>query len=542
MEEILVFGHRKPDTDSVASAIAFSYLKNKLYPNIKATPRILGDINNETKFVLDYFKIETPKYLNDVRLQMSNVNYRKNFMIHQKKSIYDSYQYMMQNNSTAVPVVEDNKNLVGLVTLKMIAREMIDGDFDRLNTSYQNIVDTLSGTQLLKFDDEICGNILVASYKSTTFLNQISLDENTILIVGDRHSILEYAVNSKVKMIVLTGNCEIKEEHLKIAIANKVNIIMTPYLTFNVARMICLSNYITKVITSEVPVTIQKNDYLDTFLELSKKHKYTNFPVVDKKGKCLGLVRITDIHDTKRKKVVLVDHNEKSQSIEGLNEADIVEVIDHHKLGDITTSMPINFRNMAVGSTNTIIFHMYEENKIEIPKDIAGIMLSGILSDTLMLKSPTTTVSDRLAVQKLSEMIEIDYESYGLEMFKAGSSLKGKTIEGILYTDSKVFQVEENSICISQIFTTDFQEIEKDIHGFVERMDEIASNNHYIVFALFVTNVITEGSYIIYSNCSKKILEDSFGISDLGQGTYLKGIVSRKKQIIPSILEILEKK
>lgn len=542
MEEILVFGHRKPDTDSVASAISFSYLKNKLYPNVKAIPRILGDINNETKFVLDYFKVEIPKYLNDVRLQISNVNYRKNFMIHQNKSIYDSYQYMMQNNSTAVPVVEDNKNLVGLVTLKMIAKEMIDGDFEKLNTSYQNIIDTLNGTQLLKFDDEICGNILVASYKSTTFLNQVALDGNTILIVGDRHSILEYAVNSKVKMIILTGNCEIKEEHLKIAIKNKVNIIMTPYLTFNVARMVCLSNYITKVIMNDIPVTIQKNDYLDTFLELSAKHKFTNFPVVDKKGKCLGLVRITDIHDTKRKKVVLVDHNEKSQSIEGLNEADIVEIIDHHKLGDITTSMPINFRNMAVGSTNTIVFHMYEENKIEIPKEIAGIMLSGILSDTLMLKSPTTTLSDKLAVKKLSEIAEVNYESYGLEMFKAGSSLKGKTIEGILYTDSKVFQVEENSICISQIFTTDFQEIEKDIQDFVKKMDEIATNNRYLVFALFVTNVITEGSYVIYSNCSKKILEDSFGVNNLIQGTYLKGIVSRKKQIIPNILEILDKK
>lgn len=542
MEEILVFGHRRPDTDSVTSAIAFSYLKNKLYSNVKVSPRILGDVNNETKFVLNYFQVETPKYLNDVRLQISNVNYRKNLMIDQKASIYESYKYMMQHNVSAVPVVDYDKNLIGLATLKTIANEVIDGDFEHLNTSYQNILDTLNGIEILRFEEGISGNILVASFKSTTFLNQITLDENTILIVGDRHSILEYAVTSKVKLIILTGNSEIKEEHLKIAMENKVNIIMTPYQTFQVTKQIGLSGYVTKALTKEFPLTVLKNEYVDTFIELNAKYKYTNFPVVDKKGKCLGLVRIDDLHDTKKKKVILVDHNEQSQSIEGLNEADIIEVIDHHKLGDITTTIPINFRNMAVGSTNTIIYQMFLESKVEIPSFVAGLMLSGILSDTLMLKSPTTTLMDKMAVEDLAKISHVNYEEYGLEMFRAGSSLKGQTKAGILYTDSKVFQVEEETICISQIFTTNFEEIKSDIDEFVSLMDETAKTNHYLVFALFVTDVILEGSYVIFSSNSKKILESAFGIENFYQGIYLDKIVSRKKQIIPNILEILEKK
>ena len=250
---------------------------------------------------------------------------------------------------------------------------------------------------------------MAASFRSTTFMNSITLDNNTALIVGDRHSIIEYAVMSKVKLIIVVGNGEIKLSHLKIAKQNKVNIIKTPLSTFEVTKLINMSNYVKSINVNSNPVTFSLFDYLDDFNDISSKMRHTNYPIIDKNNKCLGMLRINDIVDKKRKKVVLVDHNEESQSVDGLEDAEIIEVIDHHKLGTIATTLPINFRNMAVGSTNTILYLMYKEKGLEIPRDLAGIMLSAIISDTLLLKSPTTTKMDKDAVLSLSNYLGIDY-------------------------------------------------------------------------------------------------------------------------------------
>ncbi len=539
MEKTYIFGHKKPDTDSVTSSIALSYLKNQLGFNTE--PRVLGDINNESKFVLDYFNMEEPKYINDVKLQIKDVNYHRDYYISKTSSIKDTYDYMTIKGITGIPIVDENRKFINLVTVKTVVKNLISGNFNNLNTSYQNIINTIEGEEILKFNDEISGAITVASYRSTTFMNNVDLKEDDILIVGDRHSIIEFAINRKIKLLIISGNGDIKEEHIEIARQNKVNIIRTKFDTFHVAKIINLSNYIYTLTEGIEPYTFDYNDYYDDFIDKSYKLKHNNYPVIDKTGKCFGLIRITDIDDKIKKKVILVDHNELEQSADGIEEAEILEIIDHHKIGNFTSILPINFRNMPVGSTNTVIYQLFKENNIEIPSNIAGLMLSGILSDTLIFKSPTTTEFDKNAVENLSKIANLDYEKYGIEMLKAGSSIKGKTMEEIIYTDFKNFNVNNKKIAVCQIFTVDPEEIMKEKETYINLLNTIANNNDYSIVCFLVTDIIKNGSYFLFNDSAKIILDNCFDLETFNQGEYIDGCVSRKKQVIPPIVNFMEK-
>lgn len=539
MEKVSIFGHKKPDTDSVTSAIALSYLKNQLGFNTEA--RILGHPNNETKFVLNYFHMEEPKYLNDVKLQIKDLNYLRDCSKDYHDTIYNCFLYMNSYNIGSIPIVNRQK-FVGLVSLKDIAKHQINDQIDTLCTSYNNIIQTLNAKEILKFDDEINGNVVVTSYSSTTFIENISLNKNTILIVGDRHSIIEYAIKSKVKMIILTKNSFIKDEHLALAKEYNINIILSNESAFDTMRKIWLSNYVDVVTLKDNVITISEDEDVDDFVDIAKKNKYTNYPVLNKKDNCLGILRLSDISDATKKKVILVDHNEIIQSVDGIEEAEIVEIVDHHKIGNLDTKYPISFRNMPVGSTNTIVYSMFKENNIEIPTNIAGLMLSGIISDTLLFRSPTTTGKDKEAVFSLADIANVDYESYGMEMLKAGSSLKNKTKEEVLYTDFKNFNVNNNKIGIGQILTLSPNDVLDELEEYVTLVNEVAEHNDKLIIALFVTDIIKNGSYIIYNESAKDILDNCFNIPDLYEGMFLPGYISRKKQIIPNIIDVLEKK
>ena len=538
MNQTFIFGHKKPDTDSVTASITLSYLKNKL--GYHTEPRLLGDINNESKFVLKYFKVTQPKYLNDVKLQVKDFNYQKGNFIFEKESIYASFFHMLKNKATTLPIVDENKKLLGIVSMKSIAAEQIVGDLAHVKTSYQNIHSILNGEEILKFDDEIIGNTLIASYRSTTFLENINIDENTILIVGDRHSIIEHAVTNKAKLVIITGNGLLKEEHLNIAKENKVNIIRTSMDTFSVAKVIGLSNYVSTIVHSDSVIAINENDYMNDITELAKKHRYSNYPVVDNTGKCLGLFRLADINDKNTKQVILVDHNEAEQSVDGLEEAEILEIVDHHKIGTIGTSLPINFRNMPVGSSNTIIYLMYKENHIEIPQNMAGLMISGIISDTLLMKSPTTTELDKKAIEELATIAQVNPSEYAYEMFKAGSSIKGMTEEEILYNDFKNFKIDNSKIGIGQIFTLNIDEIKKNEQKFIDLIERVSQHNDYSVVGLFVTDIMKNGSYIYYNSKAEEIFKDAFYLDKIEQGQYLDNIISRKKQIIPNVMRVMD--
>lgn len=539
MDNIYIFGHKKPDTDAVTAPIILSYLKNKLGFNTE--PRILGSINSETKFVLDYFKVDIPKELKDVKLQIKDLKYQKDLNFNEYDSIYNAYVFMNNNKVSMIPVVDNNSKLVGIASMKDIAKGALHDDYNELHTSYTNIIHTLNGEALTKFDTEIKGNTLVASYQHQTFIDTIKLDKDSILIIGNRNKIIEYAIEKKVKLIVLTGNHELKEEHLRLAEKNKVNIIRTKFDTFKTVRFINFSNYIKNITLKENVISFKEEDFVTEFSDIASKTKYSNFPVIDNEGHSLGLLKLANIADQKKKKVILVDHNEISQSADGINEAEVVEVIDHHNIGSLGTSIPINFRTMPVGCTSTILYTLYKENNVKIPKNIAGLMTSAICSDTLLLKSPTTTELDKQALEEVSKIAGVDWYEYGLEMLKAGSSLKGKTKEEILYTDFKNFEFDDKKMGIGQISTFDINEIKKDSDEYVSMINKIATTNDYDVLALFATDILSNGSYVFFNDSAKEIIAEGYKVEDIYQGYYLDGCVSRKKQMVPNLMDTLKK-
>lgn len=538
MQKLYVFGHINPDTDSVCAAITLANLKRM--EGMNAEERVLGNINKETKYVLDYYKVKEPKYLNDTKLRIKDLNYRHNYYINENASIEDTYNYMLNKNTTGVPIVDSNKKFLNIITSKDILNKSLGLNDAELYTSYQNILNTLNGETVVKVDDEIKGVVTAAAFAHETFENVKELTNEDILIVGDRHYIIDLAIKSKVKLIIIVGGNIPKKEHIKEAKKNKVNIIKTNMNTFETARVILNSNYIKKIIDKEAEYILYEKDYYDDFISWSKDLQIDNYPVLDKNGICKGLLRKSELSGSNKRKVVLVDHNEIEQSAIGLEEAEIVEIVDHHKIGRVSTTHPINFRNMIVGSTNTIIYSMYKEKGVKIDKTMAGLMLAGIISDTLLLKSPTTTDMDIKAVKELNKIVKLNVEKFGLEMFKSGSSLEGMTYEEVLEMDSKTFKSGDEEFTISQAFTLDIDNILKDKDNYLMEMDKLMKETGVKRFIFAVTDIIKNGSYILYDSKSEDVIKKAFNIKKIEQGVFLKGVVSRKQQIVPAVLDAID--
>ena len=538
MEKTYIFGHHNPDTDSVCSAIALSYYKNKLGFNTE--PRILDEINKETEYVLNYFGVAEPSYLDNVKLQIRDIDYHKNYFMKDTDSIKKVYDFLLKKSITGLPIVDDDHNFVGLITLKMILNRLFGGNLRKINTSYDNILEVLNAREVLRFNDEVKGEVLVGGYRSMIFVNEVEINENDVLVTSNRPMIINYAISEGIKNIVVVGPQELDDECLVNARKNKVNIFRTDYDTFYTVKLISLANYAKCFCDTKRVTCFKEDDYYNDFVDISKKLKYNNYPVIDENNKCLGLLRLTDLDNVNRKKVILVDHNESGQSVMGLGQSEIVEIVDHHKIGDLTTNNPINFRNMAVGSTNTIIYQLFKERNLDIPRDIAGLMVSGILSDTLILKSPTTTSYDEEAVKELSSIAGIDYEKYGIDMFKAGTSLKGKTKEEIINTDIKSFNYDdETRYAVSQIFTLDVDEILNNKDEYLKVIEEYKLENRMNAYIFIVTDIIKNGSYVIFSTKGKGIMDVAYQ-KDMSEGTFIDGCVSRKRNVVPLIMEVLE--
>ena len=539
MEKILIFGHNNPDTDSVTASITLANLKRKLGMNVEE--RVLGDINKETKFVLDYFNVKEPRYLNDTKLRIKDMDYRKNCYINEYSSIEDTYKFMLDKNTTGVPVVDNNKKFINLVTAKDILKKIIYSNDTTLITSYDNLLKTLNGEEVVRINNEIEGNIVAAAFAHSTFENNIILTNDDIIIVGDRHYIIDLAIKSKIKLLIIIGGNEIKKEHIKLAKKNKVNVIKTNLNTFETSRIILNSNYIKKLCDKDNPYVIHEKDSYDDFMDMSKNLLVDNYPVVDKNGICKGLLRKSELPKSNKRKVILVDHNEIEQSAVGLEEAEIIEIVDHHKIGRVSTNMPINFRNMTVGSTNTIIYQMYKENKIKISKEMAGLMISGILSDTLILKSPTTTSLDIEVVKELNKICKLKINEYGLEMFKSGTSLEGMNINDILNLDSKTFKNNDITFTVSQVFTLNVNEILNNKDEYLNMIDNIKNDSKVNTYLFVITDIINNGSYILFDKDSIDVIEKAFNLKKVYEGIFVKNIVSRKKQIVPLLIDSLEK-
>lgn len=536
--QTFIFGHRNPDSDSVCSAIALSYLYNKCGYN--TVPKVLGHLNKESEFILNYFKVSAPEYLNDTKVQIEDIEYNKKAYKLESDSILDAFNYMQKEDLTAIPLVDEKKKLKGFVSLKEIAKFLISGDKEKCDTSYKNILNAVEGEELLKFDDEINGNIVLASYKSQTFQEENDLNNSHIVIVGDRYKVLEYAIDRKVKLIVLTGKHALPEDLFLKAKKNKVNVIVSAFRSLETTDKVILSNRISSINVNQNPITVNLRDYRTDFLALANKVGHTNYPVVDNKNECKGLLKVTSADNYEKQKVILVDHTDFSQTAIGIEEALITEIIDHHNLSAIGTKVPIDIRTKPVGCTCTIIYNMFKERNVEIPKHIAGLMLSAILSDTMIFKSPTATELDIEVANDLAKLSGVDINKYGYEMFKAASSIKGMSVSDLINLDFKAYNVSNSQMAISQVITMDYEEIEKNMDEYVDKLNEISKN--YICVVSFITDVYKNGSYILYNKAAEDIVREALNLEEVYEGVYIPDLVSRKKQMLPALLEVIEKR
>ena len=326
MEQTYIFGHRNPDTDSVMGAISLSYLKNRL--GFNTVPAVLSSINLESRYALEYFGVKEPMFLNDVKIKVKDLNYTKNYSVTEKDSIRDAYYKMIEAKISKIPVVDNNRKLLGIITMNDIAKEQFSDNIDIIDSSYDNLLEAINGREVLRFDDEIKGTLIVAGYRSTTILNTVKLDSNSILIVGDRHSVIEYAINSGIKLLIIAGNHEIKEEHLEKARENGVNIIVSPYTTLIASRKINLGNNVSMLPYTRDVLCIREHENVSDFAKLANKTRYSYYPALNENDECVGILRASDVTYDKKKKVILVDHNSYEQSAIGIEETEILEIID----------------------------------------------------------------------------------------------------------------------------------------------------------------------------------------------------------------------
>lgn len=528
---ILIFGHKNPDTDSITSSIALSYLYNKL--NFETIPCVLGKIPRESQFVLDYFKLSPPKFISDVKIQVKDLQYNFSEGMSPNNSILFTYQTMKSYNLETVGIVNESNRLLGIISMKDIAKGVIDGNFYHLETSLDNLVRDLDGEVLTKSSEYFNGTLSVIAFYYKTV--QGLLDENVVVIVGDRYDIIDYAIECKVQLIIVTGGNQLPNKYIELAKSNSVTIISVPKDTYYISKMIHMCNYSSSIMRTKDVVRFNEIEYLEDVKEELNNSHFRNYPIIDNSNKFLGFINRNHIMNPSGKKVVLVDHNEYAQSAEGLIEAEITAIIDHHKIGDISTSMPINFRNLPVGSTCTIVYLMYQEYNVNIPYNMAGALLSGILSDTLLLKSPTTTEIDVKTVQSLNDILDINLSEYGMDMFKYGTSLEGQSIEEVFHKDFKEFQLENYKTGISQVFTLDIDGVFNRKNEYLEYITSIHQKMNNDITLLLVTDILNEGSYLLYQCKNNNIITSAFEINN-EQGLFAKGIVSRKKQVVPKLL------
>ena len=527
-KKIYIFGHKNPDTDTVCAAIGLSYLKNKL--GLNTIPCVLGPVNPETKYALDYFKFNIPYHLNDVKLQIKDVNYHKNNFIDRNSTIKYAFDYMNKYSLTGIPVVEGKNIYFGYVSLKEIASEVINGNYHKIDSSYGNILSILKGEKVLKFDKDINGTLVS---------NKTKLNNDSILVV-DKKELIENAINSEVKLIILVDGIKLTNELLNKAKTHKINIITTHYGLYDVGKLITLANYVRSFIRKEEDIiTFNEVDYLTTFFERSKQYKHTNYPIINSRRECKGVLTLTDTNNVERKQVMLVDHNNFSQSVEGIEEAEIIEVLDHHNIGDIITRRPINMRSTNCGSTSTMIYDMFNENLVEIPPNIAGLLASAIISDTLLLTSPTTTEKDKIALERLAIIAGINYKDYGMKMLKKGMNVSNLTVEEMLNKDFKTYKIDDKLIGIGQLLVMDFKQIKNRTNEIVEYLNHLAKKEGFKVITLFATDVFDNESYCLYNKDAEDIIKNAFNLKQINEGVRLEGILSRKAQILPHLMEII---
>ena len=542
-EKIYVIGHKNPDTDSICSAIAYADLRQKVTGQVHEAKRA-GHVNDETAYVLDRFGVEAPKLLTDVRLQVRDLDIHEMQGLKPNASIRDTWERMRQEQAKTLPIVKDDE-LVGVVSTGDIAKSYMDvydsEILSKARTQYRNIIKTLDGTMITGNEHGYFIKGKVAIGASSPNLMEEIIEKDDLVILGDREEAQACAVNIDASCMVICKNAVVSQELIQKAKEQSIVIIQTPYDTFTTARLINQSIPVKFYMTSGPLTMFRMNDYVDDIKDIMAKKRFRDFPILDRHGRFKGFISRRRFLGASKKKVILVDHNERSQAVDGIEEAEIIEIIDHHRLGDIETVSPITFRNQPVGCTATIINQMYEENEIEVPREIAGLLCGAIISDTLLFRSPTCTPLDERTAKKLAKISDIDLEQMAQEMFNAGSNLKGKSAEDICFQDFKQFTVNDTIFGVGQITSMSKEELAAIRDMMTEHLPKVLEAHNLNMIYFMLTDILAESTELLcVGTGARGIALSAFDLPDNAKSLMLKGVVSRKKQLIPVLVETMQ--
>ena len=535
---IYVTGHKNPDSDSICAAYAYAEFKNKI-GDVETVACRLGNVNQETQFILDYFNAESPKFLNTVKLKVEDLQFDNISPVSPDISLKTAWSIMRDKNIKTLPVADENDHLLGVLAVANLTSCYMDIWDNRIlaksNTTLDNILDTLSAKVCYTNEDikQFPGKIAVTAMQPDTMSEHIEAGD--IAIVGDREEAQAALINLNVSLMIVTGGYAPSEKIISLAKEHGVTIIVTQHDSFTASRLIVQSIPVGYVMVKENIVSFTTDDLVDDIKGIMSETRFRSYPVLDQNGRVVGTVSRYHLISNHKKKVIQVDHNERGQSVDGLEDAEVLEIIDHHRVADIQTNNPIYFRNEPVGSTSTIVAKCFFENGIRPSRKAAGLLCGAIISDTLLFRSPTCTPQDQYICKKLSEIAGINIEEFAKEMFKAGTSLKGKTVEQIFNTDFKPFTIEGTKIGISQVNTMDIEGFMPLKEEMLNYMDQKAKEAGLEMVLLLLTDILNEGSEILVTGAKPEIVEKAFKVTLKDKGAFLPGVLSRKKQVVPPI-------
>lgn len=543
--KIYIIGHKNPDTDSICSAIAYADIKNRLNAGKKYAAKRAGQINEETEYVLKRFGVEAPGYLSDVGTQVKDMEIRETPGVPNNISIKDAWAIMKKSSAVTLPITKEDGQLEGLITTGDIANSYMDAHdnyfLSNARTQYRSIANTVEGTVVTGNPHGyfIRGKVVIGAAHPNK-LGEF-LEEEDLVILGDRYEDHLCAIEQNVSCMIVCNNAEVSHDIVEAAEKNQCVVIRSSLDTFTVARLINQSIPVKHIMKKENLITFQTDDFTDNIKDIMVKTRHRAFPVVNKHGKYIGTVSRRNLLGMKKKQLILVDHNEKSQAVDNIDAAEILEIIDHHRLGSLETLQPIMFRNQPVGCTATIMYQMYTEKALEISPAIAGLLCSAIISDTLMFRSPTCTSADKMAAGALALIAGINIEEHAKEMFTAGSNLKGKTAEVIFYQDFKRFTADTVNFGVGQISSMNAEELADLKQRLIPFMQHECGKNGISMVFFMLTNILEECSEIIcYGEGSGRLVEEAFEVQEAQGGYILPGVVSRKKQLIPAFIGTLQ--
>lgn len=539
---VYVSGHRNPDSDSICSAIAYSYLLNKL-GKYNAVPVRLGEISRETEFILKKFNLEHPNLLTTVKQKVEDLDYDKITVFSKDLTMKTSWSLMQSQNLKSAPIQDDHGHLLGLLsTSNMIEGFMSKWDCGILKdacTPIENVIDTLEANIVYLSQDlkTITGDIHIAAMRGEEAQKRIGQGD-VIIVGGDRDDAINALIPTNPSLIILTGGLSIETEMLTKLKEHHISVITTEFNTYLTSQQIIQAIPVEYIMQKENLYTLSTDDTVEYVKEIMKETRFRSYPVIDLNNHCVGSVSRFALLQGDKKKVILVDHNERGQSIPGIEEAEILEIIDHHRVADIQTVGPLLFRGEPVGCSATIIAKIYAENDVEIPPHIAGAMLGAIISDTLLFKSPTCTPIDTKIAKQLAKIVNVELEPFAMELFKAGTSLVGKTVEEIFNQDYKRFAINENQVGVAQVNSMD-------IEGFLPYKEEMlaymeieAKNKELDFTLLLLTDVINGNSEIFVAGPRPEQVSKAFNVELVEQQATLPGVISRKKQVVPAITAV----